>query len=507
MMSLGPRLNCAGGKKNPSLKALAAEGAVVINANRKVTGQGLVNTLKGSHGVELKAHTARRLKRKVVGGTKTERLEDIPRLKSYLHKIADSSPGTITHSKWDEQGHFEAAFMMLGGVAHLAVRGVQQVACIDFCHCKGDWNGTIGAITVKSSNNNVIPVATCMYPEESADAYEYLINNACKNPEMAAFLNKPTTTIMTDKHKGSESIVPRVLHLSEHLRCGEHMLRNAGTVEPDGRMFFYEAARAPDKASCEAFIDKIAALNDNAGKYIREARRDDWAMYGTRGNVVQDQVTSNMSESGNNMIGNKVREDTPLGFFQEMVTCKVQNIGGGTHLVYQGSDRRHYNRVELTFDHSDPTMHQHTCTCGFCKRWRIPCRHVIAAAKARGEQHQLLKLIDDGYRLDKLHAAASDERFRIISPVWSDLDVDENHKLPLPVEGQAGRKKGKRATARKKSNGEFATSSRVYALHQASSNTQGAAVSGVVAVAATARANAVTSLSQGLSQGQGAGDA
>eukprot|EP00903_Cladosiphon_okamuranus_P006800 g6628.t1 len=447
------------GGHSPSVEALAAEGAVVINANRKVTGQGLVNTLKDSHGVELKAHTARRLKRKVVGGIKTERLEDIQRLKSYLDKIAESSPGTITHSKWDEQGHFEAAFMMLGGVAHLAVRGVQQVACIDFCHLQG--------------------------------------------------------------------------RLERHER-GHHRI-----VGPDGRMFFYEAARAPDKASCEAYIDKIAALNDKAGKNIREARRDDWAMYATRGNVVQDQVTSNMSESANNMIGNKAREDAPLGFFQEMVAqggtklasqaeihidrptsvhtpfavstfnaemeCQVLNIGGGSHLVYQGSDRRHYNRVELTFDHSDPTKHQHTCTCGFCKRWRIPCRHVIAAAKARGEQHQLLKLIDDGYRLDKLHAATSDEQFRIIPPVWSDLDVDENHKLPLPVEGQAGREKGKRATARKKSNGKYATSSRVYALHQASSNTQGA-VSGVVAAAATAHANAVTSLSQGLSQGQGAGD-
>lgn len=110
-----------------------------------------------------------------------------------------------------------------------------------------------------------------------------------------------------------------------------------------------------------------------------------------------------------------------------------------------------------------------------------------------------MELVDDGYRLDKLRAAVSDERYRIIPPVWADLDVNPNHKPPLEVEGQAGPpKKGKRQTKRRKSNGEFSTSSRVYALHQARSNGEGTAVSASVAAAAAARA---------LSQSQGAGDA
>lgn len=69
---------------------------------------------------------------------------------------------------------------------------------MDFCHCKGDWNGTIGAISVKSSNNNVIQLATGIAPKETAAAYEYLIDLACKNEEVEAFLNKPTTSIITE---------------------------------------------------------------------------------------------------------------------------------------------------------------------------------------------------------------------------------------------------------------------------------------------------------------------
>ena len=88
--------DCAGGKKKPSLRAMAAEGAVVVNANRKITSGGLVKTLKGAYGVELKQHTANRLKRSIVGVGEAELNEGYRRLHSYLDLLAKESPGTIT---------------------------------------------------------------------------------------------------------------------------------------------------------------------------------------------------------------------------------------------------------------------------------------------------------------------------------------------------------------------------------------------------------------------------
>ena len=89
--------SCVGGKKNPSLRALAGEGALVVNANRKITSGGLVKTLKGTYGVELKLHTANRLKRQVVGVGEAAENEGYQRLASLLTTLAESSPGTITH--------------------------------------------------------------------------------------------------------------------------------------------------------------------------------------------------------------------------------------------------------------------------------------------------------------------------------------------------------------------------------------------------------------------------
>ena len=103
---------------------------------------------------------------------------------------------------------------------------------------------------------------------------------------------------------------------------------------------------------------------------------------------------------------------------------------------------------------------------------------------ANDEQERALDLLDDGYRLKNFRAAASDDRYHIVPPVWWALAVSLNHQAPLPVEGQAGRKKGVRITKRKTSNGEFATSSRTYARHVSNSQPQ---------------AEATPSLSQGLS--------
>ena len=91
--------NCAGGKKKPSLRALAEEGAVVVNANRKITAPAIVKTLKGTYGVELQPHTANRLKRGVLGVSQEAHREGYQRLESYLNQLAAGSPGTITDCK------------------------------------------------------------------------------------------------------------------------------------------------------------------------------------------------------------------------------------------------------------------------------------------------------------------------------------------------------------------------------------------------------------------------
>lgn len=50
-------------------------------------------------------------------------------------------------------------------------------------------------------------------------------------------------------------------------------------------------------------------------------------------------------------------------------------------MVFPNNNRRHYNVVALVFDKDNIGLHEFSCTCGFCQRWLIPCRHVIAVAQ------------------------------------------------------------------------------------------------------------------------------
>ena len=71
-------------------------------------------------------------------------------------------------------------------------------------------------------------------------------------------------------------------------------------------MYFYQAARAPDKCTGECNLDKIKELNPADYAKLAGVPRDKWAMYATRGNVVWDQVNSNTAESLNSAMGMEV---------------------------------------------------------------------------------------------------------------------------------------------------------------------------------------------------------
>lgn len=68
----------------------------------------------------------------------------------------------------------------------------------------------------------------------------------------------------------------------------------------------YQAAKAPTKATFEYHMAKVKSLNDKAHDKLLATPLNTWANHECRDNVIWDQVTSNMSESVNNMIGSEV---------------------------------------------------------------------------------------------------------------------------------------------------------------------------------------------------------
>lgn len=97
---------------------------------------------------------------------------------------------------------------------------------MDAEHLKGDYGGIVLTMAAKDSENKLFVVALAVVPEENAEGYAYLFREAKKNPEMAAFLDNPTTTIFADGHRGSPAAMRVELPHAQFRTCTRHLIRN-----------------------------------------------------------------------------------------------------------------------------------------------------------------------------------------------------------------------------------------------------------------------------------------
>eukprot|EP00904_Undaria_pinnatifida_P008857 jgi/Undpi1/5100/HiC_scaffold_19.g08452.m1 len=460
-------------KKRPCRRSVEEEAAKLINANHKISSPALVKTLKATAGVDILERTANRVRSDVLRKGKDAIASQYQLLDSYLSIIGRDN-GNIVECEWDDDGNFKSCFMMLGAAAHMATAGVQQDA-----------------------NNNLIHVATVAQAKEDASLYMNLLTKAMKFPELRNILNNPKTTCFTDKHKGSDSAVPRVCPLTEDRRCVEHLIKNTGVIGHQGRYHVYQAAKAATHDTFKLHMQQVRNLNEKAHERLNKTPHGTWANYACRKNVIWDQTTSNMAESVNNVIGAecwgssttlscrrlggytaaKLKVGDPTAVVTPFATrswdlefkwsdgLSVSPTGGGRYMVYPRENSFLSNRVNLKWG-AAADDHEYDCACDWPLRFKVPCRHVLAVTKATETANRALELVDKGYSLAKYRAAADSPNYRIIPPVWIELTTKPDHGPPLDVEGKSGRpKKGPRKKARIESNGARNTSSRTYALY------------------------------------------
>ena len=68
----------------------------------------------------------------------------------------------------------------------------------------------------------------------------------------------------------------------------------------------FSAARAPSSSFFDYYMDKVKLLKPASHASIMKNPPTLWANYACSDNLIWDQVTTNMSESANNMIGDEV---------------------------------------------------------------------------------------------------------------------------------------------------------------------------------------------------------
>ena len=79
-------------------------------------------------------------------------------------------------------------------------------------------------MSTKDSDNKLLMAAFAVDDVENAAGYAYLFREVKKNPDMAAFLNSPDTTIYAESHLGTPAAKAKELPLSQFRNCVKHLI-------------------------------------------------------------------------------------------------------------------------------------------------------------------------------------------------------------------------------------------------------------------------------------------
>ena len=89
---------------------------------------------------------------------------------------------------------------------------------------EGDYEGQIIVMSTKDSDNKLVMAAFAVVDVENAAGYAYLFREAKTNPDMAAFLNSPDTTIYADGHLRTPAAKEKELPLWQLGNCVKHLI-------------------------------------------------------------------------------------------------------------------------------------------------------------------------------------------------------------------------------------------------------------------------------------------
>ena len=79
-------------------------------------------------------------------------------------------------------------------------------------------------MSTKDSDNKLVMAAFAVVDVENAAGYAYLFREAKKNPDRAAFLNSPDTTIYSDCHLETPAGKAKEVTLSQLRNCVKHLI-------------------------------------------------------------------------------------------------------------------------------------------------------------------------------------------------------------------------------------------------------------------------------------------
>jgi hypothetical protein len=273
-------------------------------------------------GAEPVLSTCSVIKQKILALTDGVTTKAFSGIDSWLKLFEAGNPGSVTSFIRDENGVFVSCMLSHSSAIDILKNSAYSVCYLDagFTHVKG-WRGQILVFEGTDGDHGNIPFAIGLYGVESAANYTHFLTEIMKmgDGHMGEIMNSPTMTIFTDRHKAFVPALTNVMGEANHMFDLLHIVRNMldkGILSKDtGSDLVWSIGKARTKATFNAKLSELQALNLKAFTYLDAIPHEKWAFYiaAERGMVLWGKFGSNDVESEMNRLKlAKVRHSLPL---------------------------------------------------------------------------------------------------------------------------------------------------------------------------------------------------
>ncbi|CAA7017279.1 unnamed protein product [Microthlaspi erraticum] len=380
-------------------------------------------------------------------------------LPSYLRRVKQSNPGSVTDLVCEANGQFKYCFLSLYA-SMVGFQYLRRVIVVDGTHLTGKYGGTLLVAAGQDANFQVFPLAFGIVDAENNESWGWFMN------KLQQCFSSHHMVIISDRHPSIPNACLNVLPWVTRGICYYHLQGNIVSKSELGAkdlMYLVKgAAYAHTLREYNRCMASIRAAKPALANYLELADPKLWSRVhfpGDRYNI----KTSNIAESINSALKRAkgfpipyllqfIREKLGVWFAKRREDALSLQTPYSKGVEYLLAIRTHHAET-YTVEHIDGwtfnvigggghyivNLENRSCECGVFQIEKIPCSHAIAAS-TEANMH-ISQNVCMTYTKESLYATYA----RPIYPEpTEDAEEEEDICLPPEVAPTRGRKKKSR---------------------------------------------------------------
>ncbi|CAA0825943.1 MuDR family transposase, partial [Striga hermonthica] len=221
-----------------------------------------------------------------------------------------ANPTTVVQWEWqggDMAAHYEHRdFKIVFWAFGPAIQTFQRcplVISMDGTHLRGSYKGKLLVAVAQTANKRLLPIAYAIVDEESRESWSFFLTNIRQH-----VVGDRHICFLSDRDGGLQSAVDSLAAWQEpaayHRFCLRHLRSNVVTryMNSKIRNWCWELGSQLSERKFQQIRERLSDFNPDAYNYLFGIPLNKWTLLGDEGGRRWGTLTTNMSESYNNVL-------------------------------------------------------------------------------------------------------------------------------------------------------------------------------------------------------------